>query len=204
MIAYLEGILAEKKPTSAIVDVNGVGYFVFVPFSTYQRLPEVNQKIKLLTHTHVREDAFTLFGFSTLPEKELFELLLGVNGIGPKSALGILSSIATEDFYRCILDEDLSLLTKISGIGKKTAQRLIVELKEKLQKSEVLVGKPVASAKTADAIEQALAALMSLGYDRIEAREAIQKVKAEKKKWSVEEIVKHALSNNTRAKLVRI
>ena len=204
MIAYLEGILAEKKPTSAIVDVNGVGYFVFVPFSTYQRLPDVNQKVKLLTHTHVREDAFTLFGFVTLQEKELFELLLGVNGIGPKSALGILSSIATEDFYRCILDEDLTLLTKISGIGKKTAQRLIVELKEKLQKSEVLVGKPMPSAKTADAIEQALAALMSLGYDRMEAREAVQKVNPGKKKLSVEELVKQALSNKAQAKLVRI
>ena len=204
MIAYLEGILAEKKPTSAIVDVNGVGYFVFVPFSTYQRLPEVNQKVKLLTHTHVREDAFTLFGFVTLPEKELFELLLGVNGIGPKSALGILSSIATEEFYRCILDEDLILLTKISGIGKKTAQRLIVELKEKLQKSEVLVGKSMPSAKTADAIEQALTALMSLGYDRMEAREAVQKVNPGKKKLSVEELVKQALSNNAKAKSVRI
>lgn len=204
MIAYLEGILAEKKPTSAIVDVNGVGYFVFVPFSTYQRLPEVNQKVKLLTHTHVREDAFTLFGFVTLPEKELFELLLGVNGIGPKSALGILSSIATEDFYRCILDENLVLLTKISGIGKKTAQRLVVELKEKLQKSDVLVGKPMPSAKAADAIEQALAALMSLGYDRIEAREAVQKVDSGKKKLSVEELVKQALSSNVKAKLVRI
>ena len=204
MIAYLEGILAEKKPTSAIVDVNGVGYYVYIPFSTYQRLPEISAKVKLLTHTHVREDAFTLFGFVTLPEKELFELLLGVNGIGPKSALGILSSIATEDFYRCILDEDLILLTKISGIGKKTAQRLIVELKEKLQKSEVLVGKPMPSAKTADAIEQALAALMSLGYDRIEAREAVQKVNPGKKKLSVEELVKQALSNKAQAKLVRI
>jgi holliday junction DNA helicase RuvA len=204
LIAYLEGILAEKKPTSAIVDVNGVGYSVFVPFSTYQRLPEVNQKVKLLTHTHVREDAFTLFGFVTLPEKELFGLLLGVNGIGPKSALGILSSIATEDFYRCIIDEDLDLLTKISGIGKKTAQRLIVELKEKLQKSDVLVGKPMPSAKTADAIEQALAALMSLGYDRIEAREAVQKVNSGKKKLSVEELVKQALSSTAKAKLVRI
>jgi len=204
LIAYLEGILAEKKPTSAIVDVNGVGYYVYIPFSTYQRLPEISAKVKLLTHTHVREDAFTLFGFVTLPEKELFELLLGVNGIGPKSALGILSSIATEDFYRCILDEDLILLTKISGIGKKTAQRLIVELKEKLQKSEVLVGKPMPSAKTADAIEQALAALMSLGYDRIEAREAVQKVNPGKKKLSVEELVKQALSNKAQAKLVRI
>ena len=125
MIAYLEGILAEKKPTSAIVEVNGVGYFVYIPFSTYQRLPEISAKVKLLTHTHVREDAFSLFGFVTLQEKELFELLLGVNGIGPKSALGILSSIATEDFYRCIIDEDLNLLTKISEIGRASCRERV-------------------------------------------------------------------------------
>ena len=202
MIAYLEGILAEKRPASAIIEVNGVGYSVYLPLSTSQKLPEVGSKIKVLTHTHVREDAFTLYGFLTAEEKELFEILLNVNGIGPKSALGILSSTATEDFYRCILEEDLSQLTKISGIGKKTAQRLIVELKEKLQKVELSLGKSPHPKHSDETIEQALAALMSLGLERQEAREALGKVTANKKKWSAEELVKQALSGN--AKLARI
>ena len=204
MIAYLEGILAEKKPASAIIEVNGVGYSVFVPVSTARKLPEVGSKIRVLTHSHVREDAFTLYGFLTAEEKELFEILLNVNGIGPKSALGILSSVATEDFYRCILEEDLSQLTKISGIGKKTAQRLIVELKEKLQKAELSLGKSPHPKHSDETIEQALAALMSLGLERQEAREALGKVTANKKKWSAEELVKQALSGKAHAKLARI
>lgn len=201
MIAYLEGILSEKKPTRAVIDVNGVGYSTFVPFSTFQKLPEIGNKVRLLTHTYVREDAFILYGFSTPEERELFELLLGVNGIGPKSALAVLSSISTDEFHRCVVQEDLGLLTKISGIGKKTAQRLIVELKEKLQKSELLACRSPKSGRTGDLLEEALAALLSLGYDRMEAREALQRVASEKKKLSAEELVKRALGSKVSTKL---
>jgi Holliday junction DNA helicase RuvA len=204
LIAYLEGVLTEKSPVSAIVDVNGVGYLVLIPSSTFQRLPERGEKVKLLTHTHVREDAFALYGFCTIDEKELFEILLGVNGIGPKSALGILSAVSTEDFYSCILNENLSRLTAISGIGKKTAQRLIVELREKLEKQEAVVKKASVSGQSHESIEEALTALVSLGYERSEAREAVQKVANAKKKLSAEEIVKQALAQKTNAKLVRL
>ena len=201
MIAYLEGILSEKRSTQAVIDVNGVGYFAFVPLSTYERLPEIGEKIRLLTHTHVREDAFVLYGFATREERELFELLLGVNGIGPKSALMVLSSISIDQFQRSILQEDLSLLTKISGIGKKTAQRLIVELKEKLQKSEALSAESIKFKTGDNTTDEALAALLSLGYDRGEAREALQRVTSEKKKMSAEELVKKALSGKVSVKL---
>lgn len=207
MIAYVEGVLTEKRPTSAIVDVNGVGYLVLIPVSTFQKLPERGDKVKLLTHTHVREDAFALYGFGTPEEKELFEILLGVNGIGPKSALGILSAVSTEDFYRCILNENLDRLTGISGIGKKTAQRLIVELREKLEKQEGVVKKSAVSGQSNEILEEALSALISLGYDKSEAREAVQKAATGKKKLSAEELVKLALAqptNKTNARLVRL
>ena len=204
MIAYLEGILAEKKPTAAVIDVNGVGYLAFIPLCTYEKLPERGEKVRLLTHTHVREDAFILFGFKTPEEKEMFEILLGVNGIGPKSALTILSSVSTHDLQQCIVDEDLDLLTKISGIGKKTAQRLIVELKEKLQKSEILVSKSAVKLPKGGAVEEALGALLSLGYERSEANEALKRVASAKKKLTAEELVKQALSSNSIAKITPI
>lgn len=202
LIAYLEGILSEKKPVSAIIDVNGVGYSTFIPVSTYNSLPEVGSKIRLLTHTYVREDAFVLYGFASSEEKETFELLLGVNGIGPKSALAVLSSVQIDEFQRCILEEDLIVLTKISGIGKKTAQRLVMELKEKLQKIAVFPHVPSKSGHSPEIYKQALSALLSLGYDRSEAKSALQKVFSGTKKLSAEELVKEALSSNVSVKLI--
>jgi Holliday junction DNA helicase RuvA len=203
MIAYLDGILAEKKPFSAVIDVNGIGYLTLVSLSTYEKLPERGQKVRLLTHTHVREDAFVLFGFASPEEKEMFQILLGVSGIGPKSALAILSSISTRDLQQCIIDENLDVLTKISGIGKKTAQRLIVELKEKLQKSEVLTRKSANLLPKGEAMDEALAALLSLGYERSEANEALMRVASVKRKLTAEELVKQALSSNSIARIAR-
>jgi len=203
MIAYLDGILAEKKPFSAVIDVNGIGYLTLVSLSTYEKLPERGQKVRLLTHTHVREDAFVLFGFASPEEKEMFQILLGVSGIGPKSALAILSSISTRDLQQCIIDENLDVLTKISGIGKKTAQRLIVELKEKLQKSEVLTRKSANLLPKGEAMDEALAALLSLGYERSEANEALMRVASVKRKLTAEELVKQALSSNSMARIAR-
>jgi Holliday junction DNA helicase RuvA len=198
VIAYLEGRLAEKKPTTAVVDVKGVGYSVNIPLSSFDKLPDVGSAVKLFTCTYVREDAFQLFGFATTPEKELFELLISVNGVGPKSALGILSSISVQDFQASILEENLDMLTRISGVGNKTAQRLIVELKEKIAKSFV----PAEDKKsTSDQkSEEAVLALVSLGYNKYEARKIVDQVLEKDKKLSLEELLKKALNFNPNSK----
>ena len=199
MIAYLEGKLVEKNPTFLILEVNGVGYSVNIPISTYGNLGEIGQMVKVLTHQQVREDELKLFGFSTRQEKALFELLISVNGVGPKVALGILSCIPADGFQRSVLQEDLDALTTISGVGRKTAQRLIVELKEKLSKmdlggTEVVAGRDSVVYPAAD---EAALALMSLGYTKAEAKKALEKVIADAKEaLSVEELIKRALKHS--------
>jgi len=195
LIAYLEGKLIEKSPTHLILEVNGVGYSVNIPVSTYSHLGETGGKVKVLTYQHVREDELTLYGFATRQEKELFELLISVNGVGPRVALGILSCISVEEFQRSVLQEDLSVLTTISGVGKKTAQRLIVELKEKLGKIDLGVKKRTeAEGVYTPAQDEALSALVSLGYTKLEAKKALQMVTREAKQaLPVEELIKRAL-----------
>jgi Holliday junction DNA helicase RuvA len=196
LIAYLEGKLIEKNPTLLILEVNGVGYCVNIPVSTYSNLGEVGQMVKVLTYQQVREDELKLFGFSTRPEKELFGLLISVNGVGPKVALSILSCIPVGEFQRSVLQEDLDALTSISGVGKKTAQRLIVELKEKLGKvdlgeredlrEKVAVGAPT--------VDEAALALMSLGYTKVDAKKALERVTRQvKEALPVEELIRRAL-----------
>ena len=193
MISYLEGKLVEKNPTLVVVDVNGIGYDVNIPVSTYERLDDIGQKAKLLTYQYVREDTLQLYGFFTLQEKETFKLLLGVSGIGPRLALGVLSCISVADFQRSILEEDIDFLTSISGIGKKTAQRLIIELKEKLGKielKELKIGERIGTKES-----EAVSALVSLGYGKLEAKKVIQQVIDQSKgQLPVEELVKKALS----------
>jgi Holliday junction DNA helicase RuvA len=199
VIAYLEGKLVEKNPTFLILEVNGVGYSVNIPISTYSNLGEIGQMVKVLTHQQVREDELKLFGFSTRQEKALFELLISVNGVGPKVALGILSCIPADGFQRSVLQEDLDALTTISGVGRKTAQRLVVELKEKLSKmdlggAEVVTGRDSVVYPAAD---EAALALMSLGYTKVEAKKALEKVIADAKEaLSVEELIKRALKHS--------
>lgn len=196
MIAYLEGKLIEKNPTHLILDVAGVGYSVNIPVSSYSHLGEIGETVKVLTYQHVREDELKLYGFSTKPEKDLFELLISVNGVGPKVALGILSSISVEDFQRSILEEDLDVLTHISGVGKKIAQRLIVELKEKLTKVDLRAEKGVeVREKIGVSVEdEAVFALVSLGYNKFDARKAIEKVSSESEEsLPIEELIKKAL-----------
>ena len=199
MIAYLEGKLVEKNPTFLILEVNGVGYSVNIPISTYSNLGEIGQMVKVLTHQQVREDELKLFGFSTRQEKALFELLISVNGVGPKVALGILSCTAADGFQRSVLQEDLDALTTISGVGRKTAQRLIVELKEKLSKMD-LGGTEVVAGKDSvayPAVDEAALALISLGYTKVEAKKALERVIADAKETlSVEELIKRALKHS--------
>ena len=196
MIAYLEGRLVEKSPTHLVLEVNGVGYSVDIPVSTYSNLAETGEMVKVLTCQQVREDELKLFGFSTKPEKELFELLINVNGVGPRVALGILSCIPVEEFQRSILQEDLDALTAVSGVGKKTAQRLILELKEKLSKVDLGEAKePTEKEKLgAPAQEEAILALVSLGYTKPDARRALEAVVREAKEaLPVEELIKRTL-----------
>lgn len=196
MIAYLEGRLVEKSPTQLVLDINGVGYEIKIPLSTYDKLGEDGSKAKILTYQYVREDTLQLFGFATPEEKNLFELLITITGIGPKTALGILSSISVNDFQRSIVSEDLDSLTNISGIGKKTAQRLIVELKEKISGEEFRFKKDIGFKERSELIlvEEAIKALISLGFNKAQAREAVKKAKGEsEKKLKLEELIKKAL-----------
>jgi Holliday junction DNA helicase RuvA len=195
LIAYLEGKLIEKNPTHLILEVNGVGYSINIPVSTFSNLGETGQMVKVLTCQQVREDTLKLYGFSTRPEKDLFELLISVNGVGPKVALGILSCIPVDEFQRSVLQEDLDILTTISGVGKKTAQRLIVELKEKLSKVDLGEMKKREEEVTfAPAQEEALMALVSLGYTKPDAKRVLEKVTTDTEEvLPVEELIKRAL-----------
>jgi Holliday junction DNA helicase RuvA len=195
LIAYLEGKLIEKNPTHLILEVNGVGYSINIPVSTFSNLGETGQMVKVLTCQQVREDELRLYGFSTRPEKDLFELLISVNGVGPKVALGILSCIPVEEFQRSVLQENLDILTTISGVGKKTAQRLIVELKEKLSKVDLGEMKVREKETTfAPAQEEAVMALVSLGYTKPDAKRVLEKVTTDAgEALPVEELIKRAL-----------
>jgi len=198
LIAYLEGKLVEKNPTLLILEVNGVGYAVNIPVSTYGSLVETGQMVKILTYQHVREDELKLYGFSTKPEKELFELLIAVNGVGPRMALSILSCISVQEFQRSVLQEDLDVLTAISGVGKKKAQRLIVELKEKLGKVDLGERKDLREeeATLTPAVDEAALALISLGYTKVDARKALDRVIDQAREaLPVEELIKRVLKH---------
>lgn len=176
MIALLTGRLAFKAPTHLALDVQGVGYEVFIPLSTYYNLPNLEDRLTLSIHTHVREDAIQLFGFSTPQEKDAFVLLMSVSGIGPKSALGILSALPVSDLVSAIQSGDVEKLETVPGIGKKSAGRLVLELKDKLTKLHPALapsdGYPV---KGRDQnFDDALSALTNLGYRAADAKEALK------------------------------
>ena len=177
MIAQIRGRLASKEPHRVIVDVNGVGYQVFIPLSTYYQLPEVPGEVVLHTHTHVREDALQLFGFHTRDEQTLFELLQGVTGIGPRLATNILSGISVEELVPALSEGNLARLRAVPGVGKKLAERLVVELREKVGTVRLAhtVSAPAAPAPVADRIvEDVVSALVNLGCNRKEALKAAE------------------------------
>ena len=179
MIARLSGKLADINFTQCIIDVHGVGYQVFIPMSTFDKLPREGEDVSLFICTQVREDAISLYGFSTMPEKQLFEILIGTTGVGPKLALSILSSMPVERFSSAVINADLDIIKRISGIGKKTAERLIVELKDKLAKvmQPLVVNSSLAvSDEKALAMEDAIAALEQLGFKRETVRKALEKI----------------------------
>ena len=179
MIARLSGKLADVNFTQCIVDVNGVGYQVFIPMSTFDKLPREEEDISLFVCTQVREDAISLYGFYTMPEKQLFEILIGTTGVGPKLALSILSSMPVERFSSAVINSDLDIIKRISGIGKKTAERLIVELKDKLSKVMPSISSDssvVISDEKALAMEDAVAALEQLGFKRETVNKTLEKI----------------------------
>ncbi len=180
MIGRLRGKLAAKQAPELLVDVNGVGYEVSAPMTTFYRLGSLGDDITLHTHLVVREDAHLLFGFATLEERTLFRELIKVNGVGPKLALGILSGIEAEAFVRCVQDGDVSTLVRIPGIGKKTAERLVVEMRDRLKaigEVEVKGGAPsFITAAPPTPAQDAQSALEALGYKPQEAAKAIAAV----------------------------
>ena len=179
MIGRLRGTLIEKQAPDLVIDVNGVGYEVAAPMSTFCQLPAIDQPVSLYTHLVVREDAQLLYGFSTVRERLLFRSLLKVNGVGAKLALTILSGSDVDDFARSVQEGDAATLTRLPGVGKKTAERLIIEMRDRLKEVSSAMGlKPVVSeaAKLAGAKDEAIEALVALGYKPAEAEKMVRQV----------------------------
>ena len=196
MITSLEGKLVTGLPTQAVIDVNGVGYEVFIPLSSYDKLPTVGQPVRILTHLHVREDAHILYGFMTPAERDLFRLLVNnVTGIGPKLALAVLSGMSVNNFKTAVVNSDVSALSKISGLGKKTAERIVLELKDKVGVAAAWEASSAAHAPTPEQerANEAVLALIALGYKQVDVHRIVHDLQQKQKAESAEELVKLAL-----------
>lgn len=195
MIAFLRGRLAEKQPNRIIVDVAGVGYDLAVPFSTFYKLGEPGSDVALRIHTHVREDVLALYGFSTVLELQIFERLIGISGIGPKLALAVLSGIDVSDLVRAVQAGDVVRLTSIPGIGKKTAERIGLELKDKLPKAAGgdTAAEPDAGLPGGELRRDLLSALLNLGYHRPLAEKAVDAAMSRAESPTFELALKQAL-----------
>src|SRR6202035_1783 len=193
MIGQLRGRLADKRPNQVLVDVNGVGYLVSVPLSTFAALGDLHAEVTLLIHTHVREDALALYGFLSAREKHFFELLLGASGVGPSLALKILSGMNVEELVPAIRTGDLARLTKIPGVGRKTAERMVVELKDKLEAVAIETERPT-PASPAGVEADVKSALLNLGYDERTADAALAEAKREAGPSHFEKLLRVALS----------
>lgn len=192
MIAQLLGKLLNKNPSRVIVDVNGVGYEVNVPLSTFYKVGEVGGSVQLLIHTHVREDAILLFGFKSLEEKSTFEYLTSVSGVGPKLAITILSGMTVDELIPAIRQSNLARLSSIPGVGKKTAERLVVELRDKLAGFDTS-GSHTQPLTLSHQQEDVISALTNLGYSKSAAERAVQKVSRDTPDQMFEELLKKSL-----------
>jgi len=197
MIGRLQGIILEKQPPQILLDVQGVGYELEASMTTFYNLPECGEKIVLHTHLVVREDAQLLYGFHSLSERLMFRNLIKISGVGPKLALTILSGMSADDFTRCILEEDSKALTRLPGVGKKTAERLVIELKDRLEKDDAVKLSGVSTVaggkieRQANPVNDAVSALISLGYKAQQASQMVRALDVEEK--STEEIIRAAL-----------
>jgi Holliday junction DNA helicase RuvA len=176
MIGYLRGQLVDKRPNQVLVDVNGVGYVVSIPLSTFYSLGELHDDVTLLVHTHLREDSIALYGFLTAREKQFFELLISASGVGPSLALKILSGMSVDELLPAIRTGDLVRLTRIPGVGRKTAERIVLELRDKLATMEPPQPERVTAAGRTQLESDVVSALLNLGYDRRAAEKAIEEV----------------------------
>lgn len=202
MIGRLSGILIQKQPPQLMIDVQGVGYEVQAPMSTFYQLPELDQPVVLFTHLVVREDAHLLYGFHNQQERLFFRTLIKVNGVGPKLALTILSGITAAEFALVVKNNDESGLVRLPGIGKKTAQRLIIEMRDRLQDWQTDETAPASKTTTGadylmteqDIIREASSALIALGYKPVEASKMLSKL--DTREQSSQELIKQALKNS--------
>ena len=195
MIAHLTGKLTHKSPVAIIIDVNGVGYQVFIPLSTFYALPELESKISLGIHTHMREEALKLFGFYTIDEKRIFQKLITINKVGPKLALTILSGMPPADILSTIDSNDIVKLSTIPGIGRKTAERLILEMRDKLDGLSLDFVAKKGPGPEKGLFDDALSALVNLGYKKSQAEQTLKKVYAEKVgDTSIENLIKDSLN----------
>ncbi|MDA0292717.1 MAG: Holliday junction branch migration protein RuvA [Verrucomicrobia bacterium] len=196
MITFLDGTLREVWPTQVVVEVHGVGYEVLIPLSSYDRLPQPGQPVRLLTHLQVREDAHILFGFASPEERDLFRLLVTrVSGVGPKLALAVLSGMDVMRFKAAVVDSDTASIAKISGLGKKTAERIVLELKDKLGVAAAWEAASADNAPSAEAraANDAVLALIALGYRQVDAAKSVRTAAQKNKEAGTEELVRLAL-----------
>lgn len=198
MIAHVSGTLFSKNPQSVIVDINGVGYQIFIPLSTFYQLPAERESVSLHVYTHVREDTLQLFGFQTEMEKQIFLLLISISGIGPKLALNIVSGIGFEELLSAIVRADSERISSIPGLGKKTSERIILELKDKASKlAEGIEAPPEEKLdiRDRDMYEDALSALINLGYAGKAAKKALETALRQDYSMNIETLLKEALKN---------
>jgi holliday junction DNA helicase RuvA len=191
MIGHLTGIILSKKPTQVLVDVNGIGYLVNISINTFDKISDTGEAISLHTYLSVREDSLTLYGFYTLSEKELFEILIGVNGVGPKLAQGILSGISADEFKDAIAKSNISRLVAIPGVGKKTAERMLIELRDKVEK--VSDSDSSLSSKSFSIKDDAVAALIGLGYNQKTADTVTRDLLGKNSSLTLEDLIKESL-----------
>ena len=194
MIGRLQGVLLRKEPPALMLDVGGVGYELEAPMTTFYELPAVGERVTLYTHLVVREDAHLLYGFVREAQRRLFRELLKVNGVGPRVALAVLSGLSDEEFSRCVAEADIARLTKVPGIGRKTAERLVIEMRDKLPKDIPMLASTTTAAgpvAPGDPVSEAVSALVALGYKPNEASRAVRS--ASTKGLSAEEIIRQAL-----------
>jgi len=210
MIGRIAGILIEKQPPELMVDVNGVGYEITAPMTTFYRLPAVNESVALFTHLTIRDDAHLLYGFYDKTERTLFRTLIKVNGVGPKMALAILSGIESDEFVRCVESNDIATLVRVPGVGKKTAERLIIEMRDKLKQLDIAPALTPPSSQGEDGVSggelvnernvrlDAESALIALGYKPAEASKTINALDIEG--LSSEQVIRMALKGMVKSK----
>jgi holliday junction DNA helicase RuvA len=197
VIAQISGTLAQKAPSELIVDVGGVGYQVFIPLNVFYRLPEIGARVTLYIHTHLREDALQLFGFQEATEKQVFLLLNSVAGIGPKLAINILSGIAADELARAIKEGDQLRLVSIPGVGKKLAERMIVELRDKFATFQAQVTETPVASNGSELMQDAVSALVNLGYRKAEVEKSVRDT-IQAGNITLEEVIKEALRRISR------